>query len=136
MGGGAWGCDGESPDRPCHMSPWSKSVLGWLEPAIATGTRKTYTFQPSAMAADALALPPEGEVWNPFSEYFMVQNRQKVRMDEVSPGEGLVIWHVTARLGRLAIEGDTISLGPYRVTVIEVGRRRIERLRIEPEPEA
>jgi len=38
--------------------------------------------------------------------------------------------HVTARLGRLARKGDVVGMGPYRVEVVEVSRRRIERLRL------
>jgi CBS domain containing-hemolysin-like protein len=46
--------------------------------------------------------------------------------------------HVTARLGRLPRRGDTVEVGPYRATVLEVARRRVQRLRlerIEPLPE-
>jgi len=39
--------------------------------------------------------------------------------------------HVTARLGRLPRRGDGVLVGPYRATVTEVARRRIQRLRLE-----
>ncbi len=39
--------------------------------------------------------------------------------------------HVTARLGRLPRRGDKIDVGPYRATVLEVARRRVQRLRLE-----
>jgi CBS domain containing-hemolysin-like protein len=38
--------------------------------------------------------------------------------------------HVTARLGRLARRGDVITMGPYRVEVLEASPRRVERLRL------
>lgn len=38
--------------------------------------------------------------------------------------------HVTARLGRLARRGDTVEMGPYRVDVLAVSPRRVERLRV------
>ncbi len=38
--------------------------------------------------------------------------------------------YVTARLGRLAKKGDVVTMGPYRVEVIEASPRRIERLRL------
>ena len=38
--------------------------------------------------------------------------------------------HVTATLGRLARTGDVVSMGPYRVEVVEATPRRIERLRL------
>ncbi|MEN8158681.1 MAG: transporter associated domain-containing protein, partial [Myxococcota bacterium] len=39
--------------------------------------------------------------------------------------------HVTARLGRLPRRGDGVDVGPYRATVLEVARRRVQRLRLE-----
>ena len=39
--------------------------------------------------------------------------------------------HVTARLGRLPRRGDGVLVGPYRASVMEVARRRIQRLRLE-----
>ena len=39
--------------------------------------------------------------------------------------------HIVALLGRIARVGDELALGPYRVRVVEVARRRIERLRFE-----
>lgn len=49
--------------------------------------------------------------------------------------------HVTARLGRLPKKGDTVRVGPYRATVIDASRRRVQRLRfvrsvVEPGEEA
>ena len=38
--------------------------------------------------------------------------------------------HVTARLGRLAKKGDSVKVGPYDATVIDVTRRRVQRLRL------
>jgi CBS domain containing-hemolysin-like protein len=46
--------------------------------------------------------------------------------------------HVTARLGRLPRRGDRVEVGPYRASVLEAARRRVQRLRlerIEPAPE-
>lgn len=42
--------------------------------------------------------------------------------------------HVTARLGRLPRRGDSVDVGPYRATVMEVARRRVQRLRLERVP--
>ncbi len=43
--------------------------------------------------------------------------------------------HVTARLGRLAKPGDQVLVGPYLATVLEVGRRRVRRVRFERAPD-
>jgi CBS domain containing-hemolysin-like protein len=39
--------------------------------------------------------------------------------------------HVTARLGRLPRRGDRVEVGPYRAIVLDVARRRVQRLRLE-----
>jgi len=43
--------------------------------------------------------------------------------------------HVTARLGRLPRKGDSVRVGPYTATVIDVSRRRAQRLRLVAAPE-
>lgn len=44
--------------------------------------------------------------------------------------EDTLAGHVTARLGRLARGGDAVEMGPYRVEVLDVSPRRVERLRL------
>ncbi len=41
---------------------------------------------------------PEFDAASPFSEFFMVQNRTRGLNDALLPGDGLLIWHVDARL--------------------------------------
>lgn len=57
---------------------------------------------------------------------------------EEDQGEGTIGGHVVALLGRLPRRGDALEIGPYRVSVLEVVRRRLHKLRFErvPEPEA
>ena len=55
--------------------------------------------------------------------------------EELDEEEDTLGGHVTARLGRLAKRGDTVSLGRYDVEVIEVSPRRVERLRITRRPD-
>jgi len=43
--------------------------------------------------------------------------------------------HITARLGRLAKRGDQVAVGPYLATVVEVGRHRVRRVRLERAPD-
>jgi CBS domain containing-hemolysin-like protein len=65
-----------------------------------------------------------------------VSDRLSLAIDE-DAGEGTIGGHVVARLGRLPRKGDSVEIGGWRVTVLEVVRRRIHRLRFErlPEPE-
>ena len=46
---------------------------------------------------------------------------------EDDQGEGTIGGHVVAELGRLPRRGDVVEIGAYRVTVLEVLRRRVHR---------
>ena len=48
----------------------------------------------------------------------------------------LIVMHRqrTARLGRLPRKGDAVRVGPYQATVLDVSRRRVQRLRLERVP--
>lgn len=96
--GGIGGLDmmhGNWGDHNC----FSKWLLDWITPTVyATGT--------GGVVLRAAGSNPEAAVvmdTNPggsFGEYFMVQNRQRVENDGGVnyPADGLLIWHVDARL--------------------------------------
>ncbi|MGH7898397.1 MAG: hemolysin family protein [Candidatus Binatia bacterium] len=54
--------------------------------------------------------------------------------DAEDESEETIGGHVTALLGRLPRKGDSVPVGPYVATVLEVTRRRIARLRMTPAP--
>jgi magnesium and cobalt exporter, CNNM family len=56
--------------------------------------------------------------------------------DEENESEETIGGHVTALLGRLPRKGDSVRVGPYLATVLDVTRRRIARLRMSPAPPA
>jgi putative hemolysin len=56
--------------------------------------------------------------------------------DEEYEDQDTIGGHVTARLGRLPRPGDSTLVGPWRATVLEVARRRVQRLRLEREAAA
>jgi CBS domain containing-hemolysin-like protein len=45
--------------------------------------------------------------------------------------EDTVGGHITARLRRLPRTGDTVRIGPYQATVVDVAHRRVQRLELE-----
>jgi CBS domain containing-hemolysin-like protein len=55
--------------------------------------------------------------------------------DEEYEDQDTIGGHVTARLGRLPSRGDSVMVGPYKASVLEVSRRRVQRLRLERQPE-
>ena len=61
---------------------------------------------------------------------------ERLELELEEEGADTIGGHVIALLGRLPRRGDRLRLGPYDVTVTEVSRRRIGRLRIERVPDA
>ena len=92
MGTGSWGCDGRTAWSPCHMSPWSKEVLGWadiqtLDPGVDLGT---ISLPPVETSGDVLRINSgDGS-----QDYLLLENRQRQGFDEHLYEPGLLIWHI------------------------------------------
>ena len=82
----------------CDHNCFSKFILDWLTPTVVTSSLSQFPQQNSADYPEAVALAGGYTGSTAFSEYFMVQNRQKVNNDKNLPGSGLVVWHVDSRL--------------------------------------
>jgi M6 family metalloprotease-like protein len=97
--GGVGGLDMMDGSRVDHNG-FSKMLLDWLTPDVcAYGTRSgTFAMRPSASYADAVIFWPDYDIGRPFSEFFMVQNRTRAANDALTPADGLLLWHIDARL--------------------------------------
>lgn len=101
--GGVGGLDPMHSNRGDHNC-FSKMLLGWLTPTIAYNADRTYTLRAqSAHRECALVIPgcdPRFDDDEAFSEYYVVENRTRVATanDATMPGDGLLIWHIDARL--------------------------------------
>jgi M6 family metalloprotease-like protein len=95
MAAGTWGCNDRDPSRPCHLSAWSKAVLGWVD--VVTLARDT--------DHGTLTLPPvltSGTIYrieaqDGSDEYFLLENRQDLgssTFDRNLFAEGLLIWQI------------------------------------------
>ncbi len=90
MASGSWGTAGNTPWYPSAMNAWSKTELGWSN-AIE-------------LSSDQLAIPLEQSYSSNIvyqinhgyddSEYWLVENRQKVGTDVNMPSPGLLFWHI------------------------------------------
>ena len=65
MAAGSWGGDGNSPERPAHMSAWSKTFLGWVLPSLQTGPL------PSASIKDVESNPAAIKVPISTTQYYL-----------------------------------------------------------------
>ncbi len=86
--------DGSTGDHNC----FSKYVLGWINPEVMNEGAQDFALMPSDEEPDAAIFMHGNPQTDPFGEYFMVQHRRREGNDEDLPNQGLLIWHVDARL--------------------------------------
>jgi M6 family metalloprotease-like protein len=88
MAGGTW-LGGEH--RPGGFCAWAKEELGWITPTVlASNATGTFSINPASTTQNDVYKITTS---NP-SEYFLLENRQKVGRDLELPGHGLAIWHI------------------------------------------
>ena len=98
--GGLGGLDMMDDNWGDH-NPFSKYLLGWIEPATVNEGFQRLSLRPSNSSGDAVLLMHGDPVEEPFGEYFVAQYRWRSGNDVGYPADGLLIWHVDAR-----IDGD------------------------------
>lgn len=89
MSGGSW--NGALGSSPSHFDAWSKIKLGFATPQTISTSPTTVNFP------NVEQNPTIYKLWkdNIFgSEYFLVENRQKIGYDTPLPNSGLLIWHI------------------------------------------
>ncbi len=107
MATGSWGCDGRSPQSPCHLGAWSKAALGWVD-LVAI---------PDDQELTKLVLPPvettrtvyRVDAQDGSGEYFLLENRQRLGFDGGLFGEGLLVWQVNEALVESRWAGNSIN---------------------------
>jgi len=84
MGAGNWNI----PTSPAHMEAWSKMQLGWA-PVQTISTSQHVVLDPVENTGNIVRINVPGT-----SEYFLLENRQKVGSDLYLKSSGLLVWHV------------------------------------------
>ncbi len=111
MATGAWGCDGRTPQSPCHMGAWSKSMLGWVDVQTL----------PDGTDLGTLSLPAvenSGQVYrvdaqDSSGDYYLISNRQPLGFDARIPGAGLLIWQIDPQWIASHWAGNTVNGHPH-----------------------
>jgi M6 family metalloprotease-like protein len=115
MGTGTWGCRGEDPSRPCHMSAWTKAMLGWVEVIdVDPGTDLgTVTLPPVQSSGQVLRIPAaDGS-----GQYLLLENRQRIGSDVNLWEPGLLIWHVDPEVVEARWSTNRVNNDPSRLGV-------------------
>ncbi len=90
MASGSWGTSGNSPHYPSAMNAWCKSELGWSNIYTVDQSIEGITLQQSYSNNSIYRINHVTDN----SEYWLIENRQKVGTDTLMPSPGLTIWHV------------------------------------------
>ncbi len=77
---------------------FSKYVLDWIEPTVIVEGEHIVSLNYSENSGDAVLVMPKYDGNSPFGEFFMIQYRKRTGNDSDYPTDGLLIWHVDARL--------------------------------------
>jgi M6 family metalloprotease-like protein len=108
MAGGSWN-GSPGGNRPPHHNMYTKSQFGWVTPTILS-TPKTITNIPNS-AENPVAYRINTNTAN---EYYLLENRQRIKFDTNVPGDGLIIYHVHSNVGSSGIN-DTHPQKMYPV---------------------
>jgi M6 family metalloprotease-like protein len=83
---------------------FSKWVLEWLTPTVIATGSQSLVLNPSGTSQDAVLIMPGTTSDDPFREFFIAQNRYCIGNDTGYPADGMLIWHVDARLNSSATD--------------------------------
>jgi len=115
MSGGSWNGGG---DTPAHPSAWCKYTQNWAPTITPTGNTQMQLEDVKTNGNIVHVIPPLGDK----SEYFLIENRQRIDFDKELPGEGLLIWHIDDKVG------DNTNENHPKVSLVQAdGHRDLER---------
>lgn len=88
MSSGSWNRGGISP---AHHNPYTKTyIYHWTTCDTIDSTPRTYTVNPAETSnSDFYRVNTSTE-----GDFFMLENRQKLKWDKAIPGEGLLVYHI------------------------------------------
>jgi len=121
MMGNSWGFPGDQYYPPM-MSPWTKIMLGWLDPVVikSSGQYNAIASYQGDKNAYVIVRPDVD------TEYFIIENRVRTAtsFDAKIPQEGLLIWHIDDKAdineeGHPGLSGWPESGDHYRVAVVQ-----------------
>lgn len=101
MASGSWNNKGT---KPAHINMYQKIQFGWVKPIILSSPIHISGMLNSA--ENPVAYIIESHIQG---EYYVLENRQKVKFDSGIPGSGLLIYHVSITEGQ--IRDNTVNTG-------------------------
>jgi M6 family metalloprotease-like protein len=99
-----------SGSRPPHHNTFSKVRFGWVAP-IELNSSQTITDMPNS-AENARAYRINTTYPN---EYYLLENRQRIKFDTNVPGDGLLIYHVHAQVNQSGMQNTVNATHPQKM---------------------
>ncbi|MCH7727222.1 MAG: M6 family metalloprotease domain-containing protein, partial [Planctomycetes bacterium] len=103
MASGSWGGDGNSPDRPSHMSAWAKEFLGWINPTTVTADQMGAAIANVEQNSFAYKLSIDS------NRYYLIANRQRIGFDDSLKSGGLAIWKINDSVINAGLTSNTVN---------------------------
>jgi M6 family metalloprotease-like protein len=103
MAAGSWGGDGSSPQRPAHMSAWSKTFLGWVLPSLQTANVPSVSIKEAESNAFAIKVPIS------MTQYYLIESRQKTKFDDKLPIGGLLVWKINDTVVTAGLANNSVN---------------------------
>lgn len=106
MASGSWGADGNSPERPAHMSAYAKEQLGFVTPVLVQASTTLNIGQAETNSQSYKIWLDESQG----DEYVLIENRQKTGFDLNMPSGGLLVYHVDKNLADIWPGSNAINV--------------------------
>ena len=92
MGTGPWGCAGQGAELPCHMTAWSKEVLGWanVTTLLPDADLGVLSLDPVETTGNVIRI----DAGDGSGDYYLLENRQRLGFDATLPASGLFVWQI------------------------------------------
>ncbi len=90
MASGSWGTAGNTPWYPSAMNAWCKTELGWSDVITLSADQAAIEVEQSYSSNLVYRIDHGMDA----SEYWLVENRQKVGTDVNMQAAGLLFWHI------------------------------------------
>ncbi|UCG87273.1 MAG: M6 family metalloprotease domain-containing protein [Gemmatimonadota bacterium] len=123
---GRWGLMGSGnqqvPNRPVHMTAWTKAQLGWVT-EILIDVDTTLDINATVTSDTSYILPIHDPADS--TQYFILENRQRIGSDSMLIQEGLLVWHVDSVITRQrGLPYNTVNASdPYGVALEQADGR-------------
>jgi len=109
---GCWNGPSYNGESPSYLSAHSRYYLGWVDPEDISGSSGDFSLTPVEDSSDKMYRISLSD-----TEYFLLENRQKMGSDSYIPGSGMLIWHIDEQVLADNWQKNTINTNPSHMGI-------------------